>query len=84
MICLVYDVNNKESYGHVRFWYDKVKDAFPPEKSIIGCVIGNKSDLTNLTNQANQKNLFDTLKIKTFECSAVRNRNEMSYLTTIE
>lgn len=36
MVCLVYDVNNKESYGHIRFWYEKVKEVFPPEKSLIG------------------------------------------------
>jgi hypothetical protein len=36
MICLVYDIANKDSFGHIRFWYDKVKQIFENDKKIIG------------------------------------------------
>jgi hypothetical protein len=36
MICLVYDITNKESFGHTKFWYEKVKEIFLNNKKVIG------------------------------------------------
>lgn len=36
MICLVYDVSNKDSFGHLKFWYDKCKDVFANNKKTMG------------------------------------------------
>ncbi len=36
MVCIVYDVSNKDSFGHCKFWYDKVLEAFPNDKKVIG------------------------------------------------
>ena len=36
MICIVFDITNKDSFGHSKFWYDKVKDIFQDNKKIIG------------------------------------------------
>ena len=36
MVCLVYDVNNKDTFGHLKFWYDNVKQVFMHDKHIIG------------------------------------------------
>ena len=36
MICLVYDITNKESFGHTKFWYEKVREIFLNNKKIIG------------------------------------------------
>lgn len=72
MIVLVYDVSNKDSFGHIKFWYEKAKESFLYDKEIIGCVIGNKSDLTSIVSQSNAKQLAESLNMKAFECSAVR------------
>lgn len=71
MVVLVYDVSNKDSFGHIKFWYEKAKEAFLYDKEVIGCVIGNKSDLTSIVNQATAKQLAESIKMKAFECSAV-------------
>ena len=39
MVCIVYDVNNKESFGHCKFWLDKVLEAFSNEKKVIGSLL---------------------------------------------
>ena len=36
MMCLMFDVSNKESFGHIKFWYEKVKNEFQNDKNIIG------------------------------------------------
>ncbi|CAF1030303.1 unnamed protein product [Brachionus calyciflorus] len=77
MIVLVFDLSNKESFGHVKFWYEKAKETFLYDKPIIGCVIGNKSDLSSVVNQANIKQMSDSMNMKYFECSAKENQNVM-------
>jgi hypothetical protein len=37
MICLVFDITNKESFGHTKFWYEKVNEILKANnKKIIG------------------------------------------------
>lgn len=39
MICLVYDITNRESFGHVKFWHEKSKEIFINNKKMIGKLI---------------------------------------------
>ncbi len=73
MICIVFDITNKDSFGHSKFWYDKVKEVFQDNKKIIGCVIGNKSDLDQrrIVNSTSAKQFAESINMKYFECSAV-------------
>ena len=71
MVCIVYDVNNKESFGHCKFWYEKVKEVFLHDKKVIGCIIGNKADTNKMVTPANAKQLADSINFRYFECSAV-------------
>ena len=73
MVCLIYDITNKESFGHCKYWLEKVKDMFSSDKKMIGCLIGNKIDLDNrrMITQASAKQLADSMNLKYFECSAV-------------
>jgi len=36
MVCLVFDLSNKDSFGHIKFWYEKVKEIFSNDKKMIG------------------------------------------------
>ena len=39
MICLVFDITNKESFGHTKFWYEKVNEILKANnKKIIGSI----------------------------------------------
>jgi Ras-related protein Rab-1A len=75
MICIVFDITNKDSFGHSKFWLDKVKEVFQDNKKVIGCLIGNKSDLDQrrLINQTSAKQFSESIHMKYFECSAVIN-----------
>jgi GTPase SAR1 family protein len=75
MICIVFDITNKDSFGHTKFWYDRVKEVFGDNenKNVIGCVIGNKIDQEQrrIVNQATAKSFAESINMKYFECSAV-------------
>ena len=73
MVCLVFDITNKESFGHLRFWYEKVKDFFDADKKPLGVVIGNKSDMEQrrIVSAASAKQFADSIHFRYFECSAV-------------
>lgn len=81
MICIVFDITNKDSFGHSKFWFDKVNEVLNERgndgKKIIGCVVGNKSDLDQrrIVNSASAKQFAESINLKYFECSAKDNQN---------
>ena len=36
MFVIVFDITNKESFGHVKFWQEKLKEMFSQNKKMIG------------------------------------------------
>lgn len=72
---IVFDITNKESFNHVRKWYDIINKVALP--NIILILVGNKSDLEDEREISTQEgmNLAKELGIYYMETSAKTNEN---------
>jgi small GTP-binding protein len=75
---IVYDISNENSFNHLNYWYNCIKDA--ADKDIIIFLIGNKSDLIYEEGRdVKKKDAIDfanKYKLQGYaECSAKNNEN---------
>lgn len=74
-VLIVYDVTNRESFEHVKSWYDEVKQNTQEGVCIIMC--GNKADIEKdrVVSTAEGEKLASQLGIAFFETSAKTSDN---------
>ncbi len=76
-VILIFDLTNPKSFESITDWFGDIKDNLKLDHDLIGCIFGNKSDLTNekkIGNNEAQK-LASKLKINYFETSALTGKN---------
>ena len=74
---IVYDINNKESFQQVDFWYKDLQDNAP--KNVLIMLIGNKTDIRNeqSVSWVEGKNYGDLKKINCFYEVSAKNGNNV-------
>lgn len=75
---LVYDITNQNTFDHINFWYDLIKNS--ADNDICIFLLGNKSDLINTqgraVNKYNAQKFIKEHNLQGFEeCSALKDEN---------
>jgi small GTP-binding protein len=76
-VILIFDLTNPKSFQSITQWFRDIEDYLMIDHELIGCLFGNKNDLSNErkidTNMAQK--LASQLKLEYFETSALTGKN---------
>jgi transport family protein 27 len=72
MLCLVYDVTNKQSFDNCNKWLERTR-AQPPDQPYPGVLVANKTDLDKrrVVSEADGQSFATAKKLTYFESSSV-------------